>query len=379
MARNQHVPQSLPDGPVAGCCRAWPSGCSARRGAAPRDDGVHGRQLSRRGARRQRRRGQEQGAGRWPAGRLPLAAEAARAGDGLSAHPAAGLRQGRRPGRRLKVRSERNSSTDYIASLDFSFQSKAVRDLLRREGIPFIDEQAPTLTVVPVWRDGRDRPRRGTSRLDQYLEGPRPGARAHAREAADAEEGDPAVRPSMRSPGGDGSAIRSLAANYGSELRPDRHGRARSGCQAPQRHARRAAMRSAPSRCSGPTASTRPILATPASWRPWSRWASSRGAGRRSRRAVAAAVVGGTGAVAASGTADLLIAVEFRGMGEWQDISRKLAATPGIEELDVAGLSARGARVTLRYAEAPSGLPTPLPARALPCATWAAIGSSRLQ
>ena len=43
----------------------------------------------------------------------------------------------------FKVRSERNSSTDYIASLDFTFQSKGVRDLLRREGIPFTDEQAP--------------------------------------------------------------------------------------------------------------------------------------------------------------------------------------------------------------------------------------------
>ena len=53
----------------------------------------------------------------------------------------------------------------------------------------------------------------------------------------------------------------------------------------------------------------------------------------------------------AGGDADLLIVVEFRGMSEWQDISRKLGATPGVEELEVAGLSARGARVTLRYAE----------------------------
>ena len=51
------------------------------------------------------------------------------------------------------------------------------------------------------------------------------------------------------------------------------------------------------------------------------------------------------------GDTDLLIAVEFRGMSEWQDISRKLGATPGVEELEVAGLSARGARVTLRFAE----------------------------
>ena len=50
------------------------------------------------------------------------------------------------------MRSERNSATDYIASLDFSFQSKGVRDLLRREGIPFTDEQAPAVTLVPVWR-----------------------------------------------------------------------------------------------------------------------------------------------------------------------------------------------------------------------------------
>jgi hypothetical protein len=58
---------------------------------------------------------------------------------------------------------------------------------------------------------------------------------------------------------------------------------------------------------------------------------------------------GGAGVAGAGG--DLLIAVEFRGMGEWQEISRKLSAIPGVEELEVAGLSARGARVTLRYAE----------------------------
>jgi hypothetical protein len=58
-----------------------------------------------------------------------------------------------------------------------------------------------------------------------------------------------------------------------------------------------------------------------------------------------------SGDTGGSGATDLLIAVEFRGMSEWQDISRKLSATPGVEELDVAGLSARGARVTLRYAD----------------------------
>ena len=58
----------------------------------------------------------------------------------------------------------------------------------------------------------------------------------------------------------------------------------------------------------------------------------------------------------ASAAGAMQVAVEFRGMSEWQDISRKLAATPGIRDLDVAGLSARGARITFRYADDPQRL-----------------------
>ena len=50
----------------------------------------------------------------------------------------------------VKVRSERNSTTEYFANLDFSFQAKAVRDLLRREGIAFTDAPAPVVTVIPL-------------------------------------------------------------------------------------------------------------------------------------------------------------------------------------------------------------------------------------
>ena len=54
----------------------------------------------------------------------------------------------------VAVRSERNSSTDYIASLDFSFQPDAVRAMLQREGIPFVETQAAAVTIVPVLRQG---------------------------------------------------------------------------------------------------------------------------------------------------------------------------------------------------------------------------------
>lgn len=54
----------------------------------------------------------------------------------------------------ISVRSERNSSTAYYASLDFSFQPEAVRSLLSGQNIPFVDQQAPPLTVVTVLLQG---------------------------------------------------------------------------------------------------------------------------------------------------------------------------------------------------------------------------------
>ena len=62
----------------------------------------------------------------------------------------------------VTVRSEKNSATDYLASLDFSFQADAVRAELSRQSIPFVDEQAPPVGVdhgaasgQPAGRDER--------------------------------------------------------------------------------------------------------------------------------------------------------------------------------------------------------------------------------
>lgn len=56
----------------------------------------------------------------------------------------------------VSVRSERNSSTEYIASLDFIFQPDAVRGALQREGVPFVDAQAETVTIIPVIKQGAE-------------------------------------------------------------------------------------------------------------------------------------------------------------------------------------------------------------------------------
>jgi hypothetical protein len=53
----------------------------------------------------------------------------------------------------VAVRVERNSATEYIANLDFSFQAAEVRSLLTSQGIPFVDSQAPQTTLVMLVRD----------------------------------------------------------------------------------------------------------------------------------------------------------------------------------------------------------------------------------
>jgi hypothetical protein len=53
----------------------------------------------------------------------------------------------------IAIRKESNSPTQYIASLDFSFQPDAVRNLLSREGVPFVDVQAPKTVLVPLMSD----------------------------------------------------------------------------------------------------------------------------------------------------------------------------------------------------------------------------------
>jgi hypothetical protein len=251
----------------------------------------------------------------------------------------------------VRVRSERNSSTDYIASLDFTFQAKGVRDLLRREGIPFVDEQAPVLTLIPLWRSsGRAVPREegAWSNVWQSLD------LEHALTPVRLEPLKQQVPPEAVNAlaDGDGSALRALIAAYGRELvllavaDQDLPGK-RLSLTLTGRDAAGAFVLKRTYRIDPADPSYASELAAVVSLGILEgRWKAVKGAGTG----------GGMGAerdavTAGAGDRELLLAIEFRGMSEWQDISRKLAATPGVEELEVAGLSARGARVTLRYAE----------------------------
>lgn len=52
------------------------------------------------------------------------------------------------------VRRESNSTTRYIATLDFTFEPNAVRDILNRFGLPYTDQQAAQGLLIPVMIEG---------------------------------------------------------------------------------------------------------------------------------------------------------------------------------------------------------------------------------
>src|SRR5262245_21694138 len=257
----------------------------------------------------------------------------------------------------VRVRSERNSSIDYIANLDFSFAAQGVRDLLRRESIPFIEEQAPQLTLVPLWGSARPSapPKEETAWTNIWKGLDLEHALTPVRLAALKKEiAADAVNALIE---GDGGAIRALTAAYGGELvllavaeqdlaakrlHVTLGGRDAAGAFLLKRAYR---LDPADPGYAGELAAVVSLGVLEGRWK-----AVKFSTGYSTGPGPTPGAVREGVALPAPGDGAMLIAIEFRGMGEWQDISRKLAATPGVEELEVAGLSARGARVTLRYA-----------------------------
>ena len=163
----------------------------SRQGSGRADRGrVHGRQLPRGGARGQRGGRQGQGACRWAAGRLSLAAQAAGAGHGLCAHQAPLRRQGRRSGGRLQ-------SALGAQLVDGLHRQPRLHLPVEGRARPAAPRGHPVHRRAGARTHGRAGLARGRGRLgqrrgclDQCVEGPRPRARADPRQAAGAQEGD---------------------------------------------------------------------------------------------------------------------------------------------------------------------------------------------
>ena len=278
----------------------------------------------------------------------------------------------------IAVRSERNSSTEYIASYDFVFQAEAVRRILDREGIPFLDRQAPAITLLAIYKAPAES---GTPEMfadargsDAWLYAWKGLDLANALTPVTLKTAKRQVHPDTIKAlvEGDPTANRALEAEYPNEtvlvaLLEPALAEKRVRVTLAGRDAVAPFVLQRTYRLDGPDlAYTAELAAVVALGVLEGRWKAInvRGGNETPRvaRATAAGIISDDGRPAPiprpglgdTGDGAMRIAVEFRSMGEWQQISRQLAQTPEIESLDVEGLSARGARVSLRY---PGGAP----------------------
>ncbi|MBS0242429.1 MAG: DUF2066 domain-containing protein [Proteobacteria bacterium] len=287
------------------------------------------------------------------------------------------------------IRSERNSSTDYIATYDFAFSPEPVRRLLERENIPYLDRQAPQIVVVPAYRippeaEGKLPPTfAAAAGSDAWLYAWKGLDLANSLTPVSLQPLKREVHPDTVRilASGDLGQLRTLASAYQVEnivlavLEPQadlkRLGVVLVGKDAVQSlylkrdyrldgqefayTAELAAVvslailegrwkavnvKGGESAGAAPAPEPRPVAVQPQPWgAPGGTYQGSGGSTEPPP----------TGAPSSGRDGPMTVAVHFQGMAEWQDISRKLAATPDIGGLDVLGLSARGARVSLSY------------------------------
>ena len=260
----------------------------------------------------------------------------------------------------VSVRSERNSSTDYIANLDFSFDAQGVRGVLSRENIPFLEQQAEPLTVVTVMRDGAPI----TARNDT-------GAWRDAWTDLDRDHTLTPVKLATLKPvihndtvnalmSGDDSALRILNTEYNLErivfavAEPDPAQKKYVVTLAGRDSVGTFALKRAYQMADGDTAYAAQFAAVVSLGILEGRWklakAAPGSAGQGSEGAPVWAT--STSSVAESsvaGTDRVAFTAEFNGSDQWNEIRTQLLDTQGVEDVEISSISETSATVGLRY------------------------------
>lgn len=275
------------------------------------------------------------------------------------------------------VRSERNSATTYIAGLDFTFRADAVRTLLRREQIPFVEEQAKEVVVIAALREAGKLDRDGPG-ANAWLDTWRGLDVANTLTPLRLEPVKPVIHNDTLNMlvGGDDSAIRVLANEYNGDdvltaiaevdkpagrLHVTLAGRDAAGVFNLKRSYRL---------FDGDVAYAMELAAVVSLGVIEGRWKSLRSRGGYGAAEVAAAVNGsgageGTGVAGAAGGESVHIEAEFSSLGEWNSIRERLESTPGVANVEIAAVSARGADLAVSFPGGGAMLASALSARGL--------------
>jgi hypothetical protein len=256
----------------------------------------------------------------------------------------------------VAVRSERNSATEYIANLDFSFQPNEVRDLLTRQGVPFVDTQAPATIIVPLTRDakaaagpaGEFRAASGTwGTVWPTLDLQNSVAPLKA-EALKPEIGPDTLR-GLYEEASLSASVMTLAAAYGTDqiivavAEVDTEGGKVNVLLAGQDSAGPFALKRAYRLSDGDLAYTLELAAVVSQGVVEGRWKAINSGG-----AVAAATANPYGAAVGAGD-EVSFDAQFGGTGEWNAMRRVLLEAPGIDDIRIGSISSDRASVSVKY------------------------------
>jgi hypothetical protein len=258
----------------------------------------------------------------------------------------------------VAIRSESNSNTQYIASLDFSFQADAIRDVLHREGVPFVEEQAPRMVLVPITAEPGDK---GATRYR-----PAGGTWGQVWKGLDLDNTLTPLRIESLLPvihddtvaavlNGDDSVERILTGEYKADFvlfavaEVDTAGKQLNVTLAGIDPAGLLSWRRSYRLADGDVNYAMEFAAVVTQGVLEGRWK------------VAKSEESGQGGFAASGSGagaggDLQLAVEFSSLGEWNDLRGQLLDLPGVDDVRIGAVSARSAEVSLRYPGGGAGL-----------------------
>ncbi|MEZ5854473.1 MAG: DUF2066 domain-containing protein [Hyphomicrobiaceae bacterium] len=277
----------------------------------------------------------------------------------------------------VAIRSERNSSTEYIASYDFVFSPDPVRRLLDAQGIPYLDRQAPAITIVTAYRI----PAELKGKLPQtFSDAAGSDTWLYAWKALDlANSLTPAVLKTMKREvhddtiqklaGGDLSYLRAVENEYRTPtvlvaiLEPETDLKkikvVLCGRDAVQTlYLKRSyKLDGYDLAYTAEFAAVISLAILEGRWKAINVRTSSSKMPAEARAPAAQPGFGaqpasspwGSVAAGAGQAGSMTISVQFRGMTEWQSISRELSQTPEVTRFEVLGLSPRGARVALTY------------------------------
>jgi len=240
----------------------------------------------------------------------------------------------------FSVRREAYSGTQYLATLDFTFQPDAVRQFLQGYAIPYTETQAPPISVLPILlRDGKlvksgsDAWRKAWSGLD--LDHALTPVRLLPLDSAVTDQRAQAIAS------GDEKAFETLSNLYGEDVMV-------VAVASPDGEEGKLKTRLYGTDGAGPIDLARFDRIGPG---------DLNGAAKRSA-AIALRILEGRWKLSKSplgGVSDdvqhvnFAVTAEFGGLPQWQKMRSRLTRVPGVQSLDIVSLSARSANVTMEF------------------------------